>query len=198
MEEWNKAMKAYYYHKKEHFETLPDMKNEIIMLGNSLTDGAEWDELFDNNNIINRGIGGDDTDGILERLSEVTGRKPAKIFLMIGTNDLSAGKSVDYIANNYRKIVERILNESPKTKLYILSELPTDDRIHLTRKNTDLMAINNHLKKIAKEDGLTYIDLFSVFADENNRLKKEYTHDGLHVNGEGYLLWKKTIEKYVQ
>jgi len=60
------------------------------------------------------------------------------------------------------------------------------------------MAINNHLKNIAKEDGLTYIDLFSVFADENNRLKKEYTHDGLHVNGEGYLLWKKTIEKYVQ
>ncbi len=197
MEAWNKAMKAYYYHKKEHFETLPDMNEEIIMLGNSLTDGAEWDELFDNHKIINRGIGGDDTDGILERLTEITSRKPAKIFLLIGTNDLSAGKSVSYIVKNYRKIVERILSETPETTLYIQSELPTDDKVHTSRKNSDLMAINDLLKEIAREHGLTYIDLFSVFAGENNQLKNELTHDGLHVNGKGYLLWKNAIEKYI-
>ena len=95
MEEWNKALKAYYYHKKEHFETLPKSKKDIIFLGNSITDNCEWAELFNNPHIKNRGIGGDDTDGILERLSDITSGQPAKIFLMIGTNDLAYGKTVD-------------------------------------------------------------------------------------------------------
>ncbi|MCF8302948.1 MAG: GH92 family glycosyl hydrolase [Bacteroidales bacterium] len=197
MEAWNKAMKAYYYHRKTHFETLEDMRKEIVFLGNSLTDGAEWAELFDNDRIINRGIGGDDTDGILERLEEITDRRPEKIFLMIGTNDLANGKSVDYILKNYRRIIERITTESPKTTLYIQSELPTDDAIHTNRKNEDLMRINDGLKKLCEESGLTYIDLFSLFAGENNQLKDKYSFDGLHVNGEGYLVWKEAIEEYV-
>ena len=198
MEAWNKAMNAYYYHKKSHFETLNDrMKDEIIFLGNSITDGAEWDELFGNEKILNRGIGGDDTDGILERLEEITNRKPAKIFLMIGTNDLANGKSVDYIVKNQRKIVERIQKESPETTLFLQSVLPTDDKVHTSRANGDIMDINNHLRQMANEYGLTYIDLFSLFANENNRMKKEYSIDGLHINGKGYQVWKEAIEDYV-
>jgi len=177
-------------------ESLPDMENEIIFLGNSLTDGCEWAELFSNPNIKNRGIGGDDTDGILERLEEVILSKPAKIFIMIGTNDLAFGKTVDYIIGNYNKILDRIEVASPETKIYIQSELPTDDAVHFTRKNADLQEINMHLKKIAADRGHEYIDLFSLFFKEN-KLNTIYSYDGLHVNGDGYLLWKKTIEKYV-
>lgn len=197
MDAWNKALKAYYHHKKENFETLPDTENEIIFLGNSITDGCEWAELFQNPNVKNRGIGGDDTDGILERLDEVTSSKPAKIFIMVGTNDLATGKSVEHIIGNYKKIIANIRQTSPRTKIYIQSELPTDDAIHYTRKNSDLMAINIQLKEIARENNLTFIDLFSLFANDQNKMNPKYSLDGLHINGKGYLIWKRAIQNYV-
>ncbi|MFA5820140.1 MAG: GDSL-type esterase/lipase family protein [Bacteroidales bacterium] len=197
LEAWNKALKAYYYHKKEHFESLPNTKNEIIFLGNSITDNCEWVELFSNPNIKNRGIGGDDTDGILGRLNEVTESNPSKIFIMIGTNDLAYSKSVEYVVENYKKIIDKIMQSTPSTKIYIQSIIPTDDAIHITRKNSDIIMINNQLKLIAEQNELTYIDLFSVFKLDSNRLNPEYSFDGLHLNGKGYLLWKKEIEKYL-
>lgn len=199
LDEWNRAMKAYYYHKKEHFETLPDTPGEIIFLGNSITDGAEWFELFGGNpNIKNRGIGGDDTDGILERLGEVTSSKPKKIFIMIGVNDLAYGKSVEHVTENYKKIIARIQKDSPGTEIYVESVLPVDDAIHPTRPNASITEINKFLIKYCKEMNLTYIDLVPVLSDENGRLNKKYSIDGLHLNGQGYLKWVEAIRKYIE
>lgn len=196
--EWNRAIKAYYYHRKEHFETLPDTPHEIIFLGNSITDGAEWFELFGGNpNIKNRGIGGDDTDGVLERLDEVTSSKPDKIFMMIGTNDIAYSKSVEHVVENTKKIISRIKESSPNTKIYIESVLPVQDAIHTTRPNEKLMAINKQLIEICKEQHLTYIDLVPLLSDENGKLNMKYSIDGLHVNGDGYLIWVDAIKKYV-
>jgi lysophospholipase L1-like esterase len=197
LEAWNKALKAYYYHRKEHFETLPNTEHEIIFLGNSITDQAEWSELFENPHIKNRGIGGDDTDGILGRLDEVVDSKPDKVFIMIGTNDLSNGKSVDYIIKSYSRILDSISVKSPFTKIYVQSVLPTDDAIHYTRKNSDIIQINNKLKELTRLKGIIYVDLFTPFGTAENKLNPEYSLDGLHLNGKGYLLWKKLIEKYV-
>jgi len=197
--EWNKAIKAYYYHKKEHFESLPDTENEIIFLGNSITDGAEWSELFQNPNIKNRGIGGDDTDGVLNRLDEVTSSQPEKVFIMIGTNDLAYGKSVDYINKNYTKIIDTIKAQSPNTKIYIQSILPVDDVIHTTRPNKNIIEINKHLQQLSKDKNLNYIDLTPIFTDVNGKLnKEEFSIDGLHLNGKGYEVWKNVIEKYIK
>ena len=195
--EWNKAIKAYYYHKKEHFEMLPNTENEIIFLGNSITDGAEWSELFENPNIKNRGIGGDDTNGVLERLSEVTESYPDKVFLMIGTNDLAYGKSVEHVIENHKKIVTQIKKDSPKTKIYIQSILPVDDAVHYTRPNASIEKINIALKELAVKKDLTYIDLVPTFSNEKGKLSKEFSIDGLHVNGLGYQKWKELIKEYL-
>jgi lysophospholipase L1-like esterase len=197
LDEWNRAVKAYYYHRKEHFESLPDTEGEIIFLGNSITDNAEWWELFENSHVKNRGIGGDDTDGVLERLDEVTSSRPDKIFLMIGTNDLAYLKGVDQVLANYVKILDRIEKETPSTTIYIQSVLPTDDALHTLRKNSDIRRINMALKEMAGERGHTYVDLYTPFADKEGKLNPDYSIDGLHVNGAGYLLWKKLIENYV-
>jgi len=197
MELWNKGVRAYYYHKKEHFETLPDSENEIIFLGNSITDNCEWSELFQNPKIKNRGIGGDDTDGVLERLDEIVSSKPEKVFMLIGTNDLAYGKSVEHVLDNTRLILDEISTASPATKIYVHSVLPVDDAVHYTRKNSDIILINQELEKLVKERGLVYIDLFPEFVDKNGILDKNYSLDGLHLNGEGYLLWKKIINGYV-
>ncbi|MGC1243897.1 MAG: GH92 family glycosyl hydrolase [Chryseosolibacter sp.] len=199
LNEWNRAVKAYYYHKKEHFESLPDTPGEIIFLGNSITDGAEWFELFGGDpRIKNRGIGGDDTDGVLERLKEVTSSRPAKVFIMIGTNDLAYGKSVDHVAENHRKIIDRILEDSPETKIYMQSVLPVDDGVHVTRPNASMLEINRRLKMYCDKKGIEYIDLVPAFMDARGKLNKQYSIDGLHVNGAGYRKWAAVIRKYVE
>ena len=74
---------TYYHQRLSHFETLPKTKNDIVFLGNSISDGAEWSELFADNHIKNRGISGDFTIGVLNRLDEISIRKPKKVFLLI-------------------------------------------------------------------------------------------------------------------
>ncbi|HTH30207.1 MAG TPA: GDSL-type esterase/lipase family protein, partial [Lacibacter sp.] len=86
---------TYYHQRVTFFKSMPQTKDEIIFLGNSITDGAEWAQLFNDVRMKNQGISGDVTAGVLHRLPVVTNRKPAKIFLLIGTNDLARGISAD-------------------------------------------------------------------------------------------------------
>ncbi len=76
------------------YDHLPDTRNEIVFLGNSITDGAEWYELLGNKRIRNRGISADVTEGILLRLDAITKLKPAKIFIMIGVNDIARNMTI--------------------------------------------------------------------------------------------------------
>ncbi|SFF35206.1 GDSL-type esterase/lipase family protein [Sunxiuqinia elliptica] len=192
----------YWERRASLFENLPTSKKDIIFLGNSITDGAEWAELFDNPRVKNRGISGDITSGILDRLDPIVKGKPAKLFLLIGINDVSRGISVDSIVGNIRLILERIQLESPKTRIYLQSVLPVNDAFDNFKKHASRWAmvpeINVELKKLASEKQLIYIDLFSHFTDASGaKLNPDYTNDGLHLMGEGYLKWKKLIESHV-
>ena len=128
----------HYEFKKSVFESMPNEKGEIIFLGNSITAGVEWAELFDNDKIKNRGISGDITAGILYRLDEVTESNPEKIFIMIGTNDLSKGISTDSIMKNYREILKRISQDSEDTEIFIQSVLPVNDEFDFFKNHTGI------------------------------------------------------------
>src|SRR5262245_19273306 len=106
------------------FAANPIGAGEIVFLGDSLTDGARWDELFPGARVRNRGVPADTTADVLARLDQVAGAKPAKVFLMIGTNDLGRGASVAETATRYREILARLGRESSGTRLYVQSVLP--------------------------------------------------------------------------
>ncbi len=194
--------KRHYYTKKSIYDALPNTKDEILFVGNSITASGQWTELFQDLRVKNRGISGDVTDGILYRLKEVTESQPSKIFLMIGVNDLSKGKSKSYILNRYQEILDSIKSQTPNTKIYIQSILPVNDKFEYfknhTNKTDSIISINNSLKIMAKKNDVKYIDLFSAFADSKNKMKEEYTLDGLHPNGKGYSKWVELIRKYVK
>ena len=80
---------TYYEQRYSHFITLPDRPKSVIFLGDSITDSAEWSELFGDLHVLNRGISGDNTAGVLNRFGEIIQRKPAEVFLMIGIDDLA-------------------------------------------------------------------------------------------------------------
>lgn len=192
----------YYHQKKSMFEKLPDTTGEIIFLGDSITDGCNWTELFQDIRVKNRGISGDITDGILARLSEVTAAKPAKIFLMIGVNDLAIGKSVAEIVTNIQIIVKKIGRSSQKTQIYLQSLLPVNPDLGMfpdhTDKTAEIMEINKRLQVLSEKYALVYVDLFPAFAGKDNKLKPAYTNDGLHLTGSAYLLWRSQIKQYVK
>src|SRR6478736_1622024 len=90
-----------YAQRVANFRSYPNSEKDIIFLGNSITDYTDWNELLQLPEARNRGISGDITFGILERLDEVTEGKPAKIFILIGINDIARNIPDSVILNNY-------------------------------------------------------------------------------------------------
>lgn len=192
---------TYYQQKISHFRTLPIHPDKIIFLGNSITDGAEWSELFGNSHIINRGISGDKTAGILNRLDEITQRKPSKVFLLIGTNDLEHNVPQEEVINNIFLIAQLIRQDSPDTKLYVQSILPVNSFYQKfnnhTKNGKEIVQINKILSKNASQFNYTLIDIHTAFTDNEGKLKKELTNDGLHLNGQAYQVWKELILPFI-
>ncbi len=192
---------TFYDQRASLFEALPVDSTNIVFLGNSITNGCEWHELFGDARIINRGISGDIATGINDRLEPLLKGKPGKIFLMIGVNDVSHHISADSIATDITTVVDRILASCPNTKLYLQSCLPFNESFkrwkNLVGKQQVIIDLNTRLEKLAKDRGITWINLYPIFSDGKDNLKPEYTNDGLHLLGAGYLAWKEAIKQYV-
>ena len=173
-----------------------------MFLGNSITDGGEFAELFDNPKIINRGISGDVISGVRERVGQVLKGSPRKIFLLIGINDISHNKAVNELAREYEMLVKEIAEKSPSTRLYIQSVMPVNNDFNryknLIGKEDTVRQLNLELERISAKYDATYVDLFSALSDsDSGKLKKEFTNDGLHLSGKGYLVWRDCLKKYV-
>ena len=189
---------AYWVQKTNMYSVLPNEENEIIFLGDSITDRCEWFELFANPLVRNRGLSGDKTSGVLDRLTEITESKPDKIFIMIGVNDLRHNVSIDSILANHNHIVETILSESPNTQIILQSILPVNNEIGKPKTtNQQIDSLNISIQTIAKRFNFLYVDINSKLKDAKGRLDKQYSEDGLHINGGGYLVWKSAIQNYV-
>lgn len=195
---YDSSFRYYYYDQKlSMFEQMPSSKNCIIWLGDSITDGGEWSELFPHYNTMNRGISADNTFGVLYRLQEVIRRKPQKVFLLIGINDISKQIPDEIILRNYKRIIESFQLQTPATKIYVQSILPTNNNFTLfnnhQNKGEHILFINNELRKLCVEKKITFVNLYDAFTDQEGKLNPLYTNDGLHLTGEGYIKWKEVL-----
>jgi hexosaminidase len=197
----DQAFPTFYQQRSSLFRLLPITNGDVIFLGNSITNGSEWDELFGDSHLKNRGISGDVTAGVLNRLDEVTARKPSKIFLLIGVNDLAAGRSPDSVALNIFRIANRINQETPSTRLYVQSILPVNDAFNKfpnhVNKGEQIKRVDSLLKAGAMPNHYTFVDLYPSFCNIESKLDTANTNDGLHEKGTGYMLWKHLIYPYV-
>ncbi len=192
---------TFYMQRSSLFNKLSITSKDIVFIGNSITNGAEWNELFPQKRVKNRGISGDTSEGVFDRLDAVVKGKPAKIFILIGVNDISREIKVETIILNMKRIVEKIQKESPKTKIYIQSILPVNPDFEMFKghmKPELIKEINQFYQNIAQEYNVNYIDLYSHFLEDGtDKMNKKYTNDGLHLLGEGYLLWREIVKPYL-
>jgi lysophospholipase L1-like esterase len=159
---------------------------DIVFLGDSITYSGKWGELFYPYRIANRGIRGDTSDGILNRLDSIISIKPKLVFLMFGINDLIRGESVEKIYKNYELIVKKL--SSSNIKVVIQSTiLAKPDEL---KKN--VIILNEKLKKLAELNKLEYVDLNEkLYPDNIVSYSKSY--DGIHLYDNEYLVWRNAI-----
>jgi lysophospholipase L1-like esterase len=188
-----------YKQRVELFKKEPVVEGKIIFLGNSITQGGNWKQLLKDSTVINRGIGGDITFGVLGRLDDVMKRKPSKLFLLIGINDISKNIPDEVIMENIFSIVNKIRGGSPKTEIYVQSILPLNPTFEKFPANYDkapqVMTLNAQLKKFADRLKYTFVDLYPKFSDKDNLLDVKYSTDGLHLNAAGYHHWVAILKE---
>ncbi|ATA89453.1 sialate O-acetylesterase [Capnocytophaga stomatis] len=191
----------FYYQRADFFDKFPVTSKDIVFLGNSITNGCEWAELFGKKNIKNRGISGDISQGVYERLDNIVNGKPKKIFLLIGVNDIARKIPLETTSQNIEKIVMKIQQVSPKTKIYLQSVLPVNSDFKMFEAHQQpekIHELNAEIRRICQKYKVAYVDLYSHFIVPNtDKLKPELTNDGLHLMAEGYLLWKKIVLPYL-
>lgn len=196
-------------------------KGEILFTGSSLMEHFPINELLMTEGmkqiIYNRGVGGFTTTDMLENMEEqVFGTEPSKIFINIGTNDISdASRSFAEVLSdmlfNYKKILTQIKERLPETEVYLMAYYPVNDvdmkdklpqtewadKMFVNRNNENLPIANAAVEMLADKMGYHFINVNEGLCDERGKLKKEFTVEGVHMYANGYRLVLENLKPYL-
>lgn len=193
----------------EEFSFYKSTENDIVFLGDSLTQGGQWAEFFPEFPVRNRGIGGESTSEIIRRLDMIIEGKPEKLFILMGINDLlSNHKSVKNIMKNYSILLNKLKKQCPSTKIYVQSILPinkikcekiftVNKKMVITLSNDEIRIVNNKINDLCNKMNITYINCYNMMIDDKNELQEEFTSDGVHLTIKGYSNISRILTTYI-
>lgn len=176
-------------------------KGQTVLFGDSITEIFNHYELFyaytekTGQAVYNRGISGDTSNRLLERLYDnALILEPKNLVVLIGTNDIGCGcVTPEYIALNVQRLLKETKEKCPKTNIILEAVYPVNKLVNATsiqmvgrRSNKDIAALNALLKEIAENEKVTYLDLTDELSNRHGSLAKEYCYDGLHLNAHGF------------
>jgi lysophospholipase L1-like esterase len=179
------------------FRSEPVVLGRVIFLGNSITEYGHWKEVIRDSGAVNRGIAADNTFGMLDRLGEVIARRPAKLVIEAGINDVGQGVPNALIAANIASMVAWVRVKSPGTRIFLVSVLPANadartEYPELVGKNGIVLELDERIRQLARDKGVSYIDLASGVKDGAGDLDQRYAKpDGVHLNDAGYAIFAR-------
>ncbi|MGN0665816.1 MAG: GDSL-type esterase/lipase family protein [Huintestinicola sp.] len=193
-------------------ENISAKKGQIVFTGSSLMEMFPINKLLkehgDDTEIYNRGVGGFLSHELLEVIDVCAiDLQPAKVFINIGTNDLSwSSIPISDLMSSYEKIISEIEEKVHDVKIYLMAYYPVNYEAAAEemkeclriRTNEKITAANAEVKKLAEKHGQRYIDINRNLKDEQGRLKAEYTIEGMHINEDGYRAVYDDIMEYVR
>lgn len=192
----------HYENRVRSFKEQNRLLQNVVLVGDSITEGFDTEKYLPGYRVINRGIGADiigndlpptDKRGLLKRLdSSIFDCNPSHIFLLIGINDLGQGHTPQQLEAGYSTMLEQIRQRLPKVQIHLQSLLPCSGRF--AKHNANVLDVNARLQKLAPEFGCSYIDLHARFADANGELKSDLTNDGLHIKEPAYRIWADVVK----
>ncbi len=200
------------YKKNPSYELQYDLFNlyktrqaDIVMLGNSLTAGANWGELLNRANVVSRAIPGDILEGFSARMDQVLKLKPKIVFVMGGLNDIYSWIPVDVVFSNYMKILT-MLKSNDITPVIQLTTYVTRNyakewggtpEVNFGR-NREVDKLNKLLSEYARNNNIDVIDLLPSIATRDGYLKPELTWDGVHFKADAYRIWVREVENILR
>ena len=164
----------------------------VVFLGDSLTHSARLDLMFPGLPTRNFGISGERSDQLLTRLGPIISLKPGKLFLLIGSNDLSRGRTIEQIGADVARILDELGGALPGCKLHLQTVMPRESKFFARIK-----ALNAVYAGIAAQRGIPLIDLFPLFDDGTGKIRQDVTNDNLHLLGSGYAMWREVLAPYL-
>lgn len=172
------------------------LENQTVLLGDSITDFFNYYELFydfcksSGQAVYNRGISGDTTDRLLQRLQEnVLNIKPRNIVLLIGTNDIGRGLPLSMSVDNVEQIIKSAKECCPDVNFILEAVYPVNENMRdrfEKRSNKKINEMNKEYIKLCEKYNCVWLDFTDKLKDKNGNLKEEYTYDGLHINAMAY------------
>jgi len=192
----------------ELYEIYKKIPADIVMLGDSRTAGANWNELLGRPNVVQRGIPSDITEGYLARMEYVYNLQPKFCFIQGGLNDIYNWTPVEKIYQNFIKIISGLRAKGIKPviqstvyagkiwgKDYLMQ---TNSKLKAEEVNKDrneeIAKLNKMLQSYAKRNNIIFIDLNEGLT-ERGFLKDNLTRDGVHYNARGYKIWARKVDE---
>ena len=205
--------------KKEKLERIRHLnryvkKRQILFTGSSLMEQFPINEIAMTEGldviIYNRGIGGYTIPEMLDAMDEqIFDLEPSKIFINIGTNDISQpDKTIESLKDDYRKVLEQIKKRLPETKVYMMAYYPASvkgashsqwpDAAKTAKRRLDMLEdANKAVEELAAEFGYKYIDVNEGLTDEEGQTKEEFSIDGIHMWSDAYEIVYNNMKKYI-
>lgn len=195
-------IEADYKRHVKKFEQIDESK-DLILIGDSMMAYFPTKAFNLEENLLNFGIPGDTTIGVLNRVHQVIKLKPKYVILNIGLNDfVLTNLSHEESLENILDIRHQILEGCPDTLVYVTSLTPInqkdfkDQTYLLNRDPQDAVDLNNMLKD--KIDDQFFINIYDELIDDQKDLKFAYTRDGIHLNQKGYQIYLKMIKEILK
>lgn len=176
-----------------------ETNGEVYMIGNSITASADWKTLLGIENVVNMGSPGITTLDAVMNVEKLLPEKPAIAFIMLGVNDIKVNAPWEVAHENFYNLIYTFKLLSPKTKIIILSVLPTNstgfDKYQID--NSEIQKLNESLEKLCFKYHYGFINCYNEFLNNNGDLHEKFTYDGLHLNHSGYIKLASRIKQYL-
>jgi lysophospholipase L1-like esterase len=186
------------YHHEDAFSYVPAIdSSSIVFIGDSQTEGFNVNECFPSAKVLNRGLFGNTSLNVLDRIIPIINTKPKKMFIQIGINDLNwGGRSPDDLFITYKKIIDTVRKISPSTILFVQSIFPVaaPGTSSFSKK---IIRTNLLLKQYCDVVKIKFINIYDCLLQKDGGIDTSMTYDGLHLNGKGYAVWRNEVKPFV-
>ena len=169
----------------------PIDEDSLVLLGDSITEQGNWSELLPDRPVVNQGHSGFTSEQLVPVAARVGAERPAVVLILAGTNDIRDGHGPEWTIAGLGRIVDALVSASPDTTVVLQTILPRGDA------PAEVAAANAALTELARDRGLTLVDLHPHFDDGTGALRPEETTDGLHLADPGYRRWASLIESFL-
>lgn len=171
-----------------------NLKTKYVMIGDSITAQGVWSELLSTPSVANRGISGETSNQILNRINGILKVKAQKAFILMGANDFSQRKTAEEVYENYIKLVDALKSNNTAAVIQTTTRCNIDKQPRWKTINEEIKKLNKMLQIYASDNGIEFIDLDSSLSDSKGLLDK-YSPDGIHLNLAGFKKWSALIKE---